>query len=251
VSPTQSEEPVRPAEPARRDRYHHGDLRSALVDTAVDLIAERGVRGFSLAEASRRLGVTVAAPYRHFADRDDLLAAVAIRAFGVFAAVLAATLEEDATPAEQLAVMAGAYVRFAAQHRPLFDVLFGAGIDKSRYPDLRSAAEPVKEMFLAPVRVLCDDAPEAVDDLVTAVSATAHGYAALLLDGAFGAGDSAIDTAVPRATRATLALVAGRRALRQPEASGLAGTSEPAGCRPRVERWGDDGLPEGEPGQLE
>jgi len=214
VSPIPSEAPVRPGKPIRRGRYHHGDLRSALVDTAIELIAERGVRGFSLAEASRRLGVTVAAPYRHFADRDDLLAAVAVRAFGLFAAVLEATLTDDATPAEQLAATAASYVRFAAQHRALFDVLFGAGIDKSRYPDLRSTAEPVMEMFRAPVRILCEGAPEAADDLVTAVSATAHGHAALLLDGTFGAGDSSVDTAMSHAAKATLAIVAGRSALR-------------------------------------
>jgi AcrR family transcriptional regulator len=213
VSPIPSEAPIRPGKPIRRGRYHHGDLRSALVDTAIELIAERGVRGFSLAEASRRLGVTVAAPYRHFADRDDLLAAVAARAFGVFAAVLEAALTDDVTPAEQLAATAGAYVRFAAQHRALFDVLFGAGIDKSRYPDLRSAAEPVTEMFLAPVQIICDGTPEAVDALVTAVSATAHGHAALLLDGTFGAGDSSVDTAMSQAAKATLAIVAGRSAL--------------------------------------
>jgi AcrR family transcriptional regulator len=206
--------PIPSEEPAQRGRYHHGDLRAALVDTAIDLIAERGVRGFSLAEASRRLGVTVAAPYRHFADRDDLLAAVAGRAFGVFAAVLSATLDEDATPAAQLAAMTGTYVRFAAQHRALFDVLFGAGIDKSRYPDLRAAAEPVMEMFMAPVRILCDGAPEAVDGLVMAVSANAHGHAALLLDGAFGAGEQSVAAATSSAALATLALVAGRAAMR-------------------------------------
>jgi AcrR family transcriptional regulator len=63
--------------PGKGDRYHHGDLRAALTDTAIELIGERGVREFSLAEASRRLGVAVSAPYAHFADRDDLLAAVA------------------------------------------------------------------------------------------------------------------------------------------------------------------------------
>jgi AcrR family transcriptional regulator len=184
------------------------------VDTAVGLIAERGVRGFSLAEASRRLGVTVAAPYRHFADRDDLLAAVAVRAFGVFAAVLAATMNEDAAPPEQLAAMAGGYVMFAARHPALFDVLFGAGIDKGKYPDLCGAAEPVLEMFMARVRILSDAAPEAIDDLVTAVSATAHGHAVLLLDGAFGTGEESVDAAMSHASRATLALVAGRGAMR-------------------------------------
>src|SRR5215472_16020148 len=121
--------------PARGGRYHHGDLKAALVDAAVSLIAERGVRGFSLAEASRRVGVSAAAPYRHFADRDELLAAVAVRALHTFAEMLAQEGPRD-SPEHRLAAMASAYVRFAAQQRPLFDALFNSGIDKSRYPEL-------------------------------------------------------------------------------------------------------------------
>ena len=93
--------------PAKGGRYHHGDLRPALVDAAIDVIAERGVRGFSLAEATRRLGVTTAAPYRHFTDRDDLLAAVAARALSVFAAMLGDAADTADTPAQRLAAMAG------------------------------------------------------------------------------------------------------------------------------------------------
>src|ERR1700723_2692848 len=121
--------------PAKGGRYHHGDLRSALVAAAIDVIAERGVRDFSMAEASRRLGVTTAAPYRHFTDRDDLLAAVAARGLNVFAAMLAGAADAAGTPEQRLAVMAGAYVRFAAQQRPLFDTLYNSGLDKSRYPE--------------------------------------------------------------------------------------------------------------------
>src|ERR1700704_6634151 len=123
--------------PAKGGRYHHGDLRSALVDAAIGVIADRGVRGFSVAEASRRLGVTTAAPYRHFADRDELLATVAVRALNVLAAMLAGAADAGAAPAQRLAAMAGAYVRFAAQQRPLFDTIFNSGLDKSRYPELQ------------------------------------------------------------------------------------------------------------------
>src|SRR5215468_9581050 len=100
--------------PGKRDRYHHGDLRAALVDTAIDLIAERGVRNFSLAEASRRLGVAVSAPYAHFADRDQLLAAVQAHAFAELAADLLPGLGQVPNPADRLAAMARGYVRFAA-----------------------------------------------------------------------------------------------------------------------------------------
>ena len=82
-------------------RYHHGDLRAALIDTAVELIGERGVREFSLAEASRRLGVAVSAPYAHFADREDLLAAVAVRAFEIFTGALLPEMAKFADPASR------------------------------------------------------------------------------------------------------------------------------------------------------
>jgi AcrR family transcriptional regulator len=94
--------------PPKGGRYHHGDLRSALVDAAIAVIAERGVRGFSLAEATRRLGLTTAAPYRHFADRDELLAAVTARALSDFATMLGNAAGAADTPAQRLAAMAGA-----------------------------------------------------------------------------------------------------------------------------------------------
>ena len=207
--------------PAKGGRYHHGDLRSALVDAAIDVIAERGARGFSLAEASRRLGVTTAAPYRHFADRDELLATVAVRALGVFAAMLADAADAAGAPAQRLAAMAGAYVRFAAQQRPLFDTIFNSGLDKSRYPELQRAWEPV-DALLAVVREVCDgDAAEA-EALADAVEASAHGYATLLIDGGYGEGPDAVNAAAAKATASARALIAGRQALRPPSLRGSA-----------------------------
>jgi AcrR family transcriptional regulator len=199
-----------PAQP-KADRYHHGDLRAALIDTTVELISERGVRNFSLAEASRRLGVAVSAPYAHFADRDDLLAAVAVHAYEVFADELAPELDDSETPAERLAAMARAYVRFAGRHRPLFQVLFEAGIDKRRHPEVAAAERPIDDAFLDCVRALSGDAPSEV--LASAVEAAAHGHATLLLDGAFGQGRKAVNLAAERAARTTLALVESRHLL--------------------------------------
>jgi AcrR family transcriptional regulator len=198
---------------AKDSRYHHGDLRSALVDAAIALIAERGVRGFSLAETSRRVGVTTAAPYRHFADREGLLAAVAVRGLETFASMAAAEGDAAGTPEQRLAGMAAAYVRFAAEHRPLFDTLFTAGIDKARYPELQRAWEPV-DALLGEVRQICDGDVVAVDALTAAAEATAHGHAMLLVDGEYGNGPDAVRAAADAAARATLALIAGRAALR-------------------------------------
>jgi AcrR family transcriptional regulator len=197
------------------------------VDAAIELIAERGVRDFSLAEISRRLGVTVAAPYRHFADRDDLLAAVGVRALHAFAAALAAETAQTQAPEQRLAAMARAYVRFAGEQRPLFDTVFSMGIDKSRYPEYRRAYEPVDEKFDSCVREICGGDSGAAGALAVAVEATAHGYATLLIDGSFGAGEDAIAAAAGLAASATLALIQGRQALRPP-ASRPPG-SEPAG----------------------
>ena len=220
--------------PAKGGRYHHGDLRSALVDAAIDVIAERGVRDFSMAEASRRLGVTTAAPYRHFADRDELLAAVATRALTVFAAMLSAAADQadqaghadrahhaghaDAvdTSAERLAAMAGAYVRFAADRRPLFETLFSSGLDKSRHPELQRAWEPVDTLLTTAVLDVCDGDAVAAETLSDAIEASAHGYAMLLTDGEYGQGPDVVDATADRAIASARALIAGRRALRTP-----------------------------------
>ncbi len=172
----------------------------------------RGVRDFSVAEASRRLGVSAAAPYRHFADREDLLAAVAVRALRVFAEMVATEAGDTDAPEQRLAAMARAYVQFAAEQRPLFDTLFSAGIDKSRYPELQQAWEPV-DAFMSVVQEICEGDEAAAEALAEALEAAAHGHAALLLNGDYGEGPEAVGAAADKAARATLALIAGRSAL--------------------------------------
>ena len=199
--------------------YHHGDLRAALVDAAIVLIAERGVHEFSLAEASRRVGVTTAAPYRHFADREELLAAVAVRGVQAFTAMAEADADSAGTPEQRLAAVASAYVRFAAEHRPLFDTLYSSGIDKSRHPELQRAWEPL-DALLAQVRQICDGDAAVAGALTAAAEATAHGHAMLLVDGEYGHGPDAIRAAADSAARATLALIAGRASLRSSQSGG-------------------------------
>jgi len=198
----------------RAKRYHHGDLKAALVDGAVELIVERGVRRFSLAELSRRLGVTVAAPYRHFASRDELLAAVAVRALRSFGDALAAQAAETDPPDERLAAMAGGYVRFAADQPALFGVVFGVGLDKKqRYPQLREAYEDLEGMLAACVAELCPGDPDGAEQLGEAIEATAHGYAALLTDQPGTPEPADVERAAQQAAGATRALIRGRAAL--------------------------------------
>lgn len=196
---------------AKRERYHHGDLRAALVDVTVELIAERGVQAFSVAEASRRLGVAVSAPYRHFADRNELLVAAGVRACEALVASVAAESEGANSAAERLAAAARGYVRFAAEHRALFEVIFSANLDRDGHPEILSAAAPVKSAFQQAALELSDDDWERAETLSVAVAAVAHGHAGMQALGAFGEGD--LKTALERAGAATLALVNGRAAL--------------------------------------
>jgi AcrR family transcriptional regulator len=230
------------ARPGRGGRYHHGDLRAALIDTAVEIIGERGVRGFSLAEASRRLGVASSAPYAHFADRDDFLAAVAVHGYEIFNTRFLPEMDQFPDPAERLAAGVRAYVRFAGTHRSLFEVIFVAGLDKAGHPEVKAAEKPFQDAYLGTIRELsgapagpgdaaadpgapapgpagCDDeladlADESAD-LVAAVEAAAYGHAMLLLEGDYGEGDEAVELAAARAARATLALVESRHLLRR------------------------------------
>jgi len=193
------------AAPAHRRRYHHGDLRAALVGAAVDLIAERGVRGFTLAEATRRVGVAGSAPYRHFADRDALLAAVGVVAATQLVGRLDAVVTRHAQPGETLAALVGAYIDFSAQERPLFEALIAATSRKEGYPELVTAAEPIALAFVGPARDLVRSDAGAID-LAMAIMALAHGHAALFGEGALKSRKEAVD----RALTALRALIAGK-----------------------------------------
>jgi AcrR family transcriptional regulator len=191
-------------------RYHHGDLRNALIDAAVDLIAERGVRDFSLAEVGRRVGVSAAAPYRHFADREDLLVAVAVRALTAFGETVVAQVPADLPPGDRLPAVASAYVRFAGSQRTLFESIFATGIDKAKHPEVHEAEAPIDAMVEHCVEQLCPGDPGAAQSLADALAATAHGYATRLLDGMYAADPDPVGTASRKAAGAVRALIRGR-----------------------------------------
>ena len=163
---------------------HHGDLRNALESAALELIAENGPRGFTLAEACRRAGVSVAAPYKHFADRDALLAALAERGYDEQRRRFSAAIASADDPVEQMARFAAAYVRFAVEERGLFEATFSAGLDKSRYPALAEAGQRLLLVLHDAAAQLRPGEKQALG-LVHAVAATAHGFAAFMLEGIY------------------------------------------------------------------
>jgi AcrR family transcriptional regulator len=108
----------------RKDTYHHGDLKRALIAAALELVTEQGPMGFTLSEAARRAGVSNAAPYRHFASREDLVATVAQQGFEELYDALVA-VEATPDPVAHVVAMSDAYVRWAAAHSAHYQVMFG------------------------------------------------------------------------------------------------------------------------------
>jgi AcrR family transcriptional regulator len=110
-----------------KEPYHHGDLRNGLIAEGLRLVETSGADSFSLREAARGLGVTANAAYRHFADKSDLLTAIAAHGFGTLSDRLQASLaaaSADQAPA-RLRVLGGAYADFAAERPQLFRLMFG------------------------------------------------------------------------------------------------------------------------------
>ncbi|HLM44029.1 MAG TPA: TetR/AcrR family transcriptional regulator [Myxococcaceae bacterium] len=108
-----------------KPRYHHGDLRHALIEASLALISEEGFSALTLREVARRAGVTHAAPYRHFADKEALLAAVAEEGFRTMSAQMRERMDRETGPTQRLAACGVAYVLFAIQHPAHFRVMFG------------------------------------------------------------------------------------------------------------------------------
>ena len=160
--------------------YHHGELRTALVGAALELLAEAGADALSLRAVARRAGVSAMAPYRHYADKEALLAAVAAHGFGGLREVLAAADREPAA----LVAQAVAYVRYALQHAALFRLMFGARrLDVS--PELtvaRDAAYAVLADRVAAETPVQRDREARVLGCWSLV----HGLALLFLDGRIG-----------------------------------------------------------------
>jgi AcrR family transcriptional regulator len=122
--------------------YHHGNLRQALIEAALSLIAERGPFGFSFVEAARAAGVSPAAPYRHFRDRDELMAEVAQLGFESFALALGTAWDEGRPdPIAAFTRIGQAYLAFARNEPAYYAAMFEAGIAAQRHPALSLAAD--------------------------------------------------------------------------------------------------------------
>jgi AcrR family transcriptional regulator len=177
-----------PAKPRSRGKpapraYHHGDLRASLLEAAARWLDEQGAETLTLRELARTAGVSHAAPYHHFAGRDDLLAGVAELAFDRLGDALAVAAADATDPAHALLDIGEAYVRAALAHPAQFRLMFGPMLArKAGHPGLQRAAEHAFSVLLqaatayAPARGLA---------LALAGWSLSHGAANLAIDGAF------------------------------------------------------------------
>ena len=156
--------------------YHHGDLRRAVIDAALEATRESGPTGWSLRELARRAGVSHAAPAHHFGDKAGVLTAVAAEGFTLFAG----SLEAAAIRGPQETGLA--YIRFALAHRAHFEVMFRPELYRLDDPALRSARDRAGAVLAASGDALATDAARARATTIGAWT-FAHGFAELWLSG--------------------------------------------------------------------
>lgn len=174
-----------------RRSYHHGHLKEALIRAALDLIAARGPAGFTFAEAARSAGVSPAAPYRHFRDRDELMADVARRGFLHFEEALERAWDEGRPePFVAFERIGRAYLAFARDNPAYYAAMFEAGVPLDVNPDLTVAGDRALAVLKRAAETLCLRLPaeRRPPPLMMALHiwALAHGVASL-----FGRGDAA------------------------------------------------------------
>lgn len=166
-------------------RYHHGDLRRAVLEASLRLIAEKGTASLSLREVARRAGVTHQAPYHHFADKAALLDALAEEGFGLLRDAMQAAREGARDPVARLAGCGRAYIEFALGHPAHFEVMFRPG--REAKPTGGPEGGQAYAVLIDAVRELrrsgaARGLPE--DQMVTLAWSSVHGFASLWLDGA-------------------------------------------------------------------
>jgi len=180
-------------EPSRAERgYHHGNLKEALLQAALGLIAEKGAAGFTFADAARMAGVSPAAPYRHFRDRDELLSSIAQRGFEQFEAALAEAWD-DGRPDTLTAFerVGKAYLAYARNEPAFYSAMFESGLPIDLNPALQAAGERAFAVIRAAAERLAALAPPGVPRppalmMALHIWSMSHGVASL-----FARGDAA------------------------------------------------------------
>ncbi len=190
ISSLSGDSPLGSQAAKKKKPYHHGNLRQSLVQTAVDLISERQHSEFTLRELAKRLGVTHAATYHHFKDKEELLAVVAKQGYTLLGNCLKQNVAEASPDAvSRMRAMGIAYLRFALDNQAHFRVMFSHKFgDLSRYPEIRETSLESKNLMLSIIQegqqqgLYIEAEPT---ELIALQWASLHGLALLTLNGHF------------------------------------------------------------------
>jgi len=167
--------------------YHHGDLKEALLKASLELVSEKGPHGFTLAEVCRKAGVSVAAPYRHYRDREALLAAIALAGFELQYEAMAEALAkcQDKT-FEGLRSLATSYVNFAIANPSRYRVMYGSDLSKAKFPELYATARRAFDIVFCTVEkcLIASGKPTGnTYGMSVSMWSHCHGIAMLCVDG--------------------------------------------------------------------
>jgi len=169
--------------------YHHGNLKEALLQAALGLIAEKGAAGFTFADAARMAGVSPAAPYRHFRDRDELLSSIAQRGFEMFESALNAAWDDGRPDTVTAFERVGkAYLKFAREEPAFYSAMFESGLSIDINPALQAAGERAFGIIRAAAERLAALAPPGVTRppalmMALHIWSMSHGVASLFARG--------------------------------------------------------------------
>ncbi|MGH9372473.1 MAG: TetR/AcrR family transcriptional regulator [Vicinamibacterales bacterium] len=195
-----------PGRPARKrpERYHHGNLRRALVQQAVRTIQKRGIEGLTLRAVSEALGVSRTALYRHFADKSALLTAVAREGFRTLRLELLEARERGGHGREGFDAMGLAYVRFAVRHPAYYRVMFGGFVEACEMdPELLTETSAAFQVLVDALVAQQEAGLVRRDEplqLARFIWATVHGIAMLAIDGQLRGPDGDVDGLIRFAT---------------------------------------------------
>src|SRR6195952_1033654 len=214
--------------------YHHGNLKEALLQAALGLIAEKGPAGFTFADAARSAGVSPAAPYRHFRDRDELLSSIAQRGFEMFETALNAAWADGRPDTVSACERVGkAYLKFAREEPAFYSAMFESGLAIDVNPALQAAGERAFGIIRAAAERLPALAPPGLTRppalmMALHIWSMSHGVASL-----FARGDAA-RRKLPLSAEDLLEaeVLIYLRGLGFPTDRGAAGPNAPAGQKP-------------------